>query len=352
MNRLLGRQGSIAERTKIAKELDDDSLQMAAPYSPQASQELERRRHERLVASVRGPMTQDEIELQILRRYVDQHKAAGLANSEQGNRCARELDMRQVIAEITGESSPELEYTARLWHDRLAPQHPGSKGPLRPCSDSQINKAAHRYHARAFTDADKAPAWDRIRELEARQPAPAHIERELEQKFRILYSLAQAQRDFDLWVSEAAAVPAYSVGVIFLDVDDFKHLNTTFTESVVDRTLLPDLQRLVADLCLHRGTACRYGGEELLILLPNSPLDDAAAFAQRVRAQIAAHTFHVEEKEMPMTVSVGVAVWPLHGKTLAMVIERANQEERIAKEQGKNRVSVADRMTARNHEGD
>ena len=47
LNRLLRRQGSIAERTRIAKELDDDALQIAAPNSPQAKEELERRRAER-----------------------------------------------------------------------------------------------------------------------------------------------------------------------------------------------------------------------------------------------------------------------------------------------------------------
>jgi diguanylate cyclase (GGDEF)-like protein len=286
-------------------------------------------------------MTEDEMELRILRTYVDKHKAAELASPGRGDKCARELDMRQVIASITGESGPELEYTARLWHSRLAPRQSGSKGSLRPCSDSQINKATHRFHARAFMDADKAPAWERIQQLEASQPASAGPERELEQKFRILYSPAQMQRDFDLWVSEAAGDASYAVGVIFLDVDGFKQLNTDFTESVVDKTLLPDLQRLVARLCLHRGTAYRHGGEELVILLPNYPLDEAAAFAHKVRAQIAAATFRVQEQAVQITVSAGVAAWPLHGDTLERVIARANREEHTAKEQGKNCVSVA-----------
>jgi diguanylate cyclase (GGDEF)-like protein len=290
---------------------------------------------------MRETMTEDEIELRILRSYVDQHKTGELADPGWRNKCARELDMRQVSASITGESGPDLEYMARLWHGRLAPQQSGSKGPLRPCSDSRINQAAHRYHARAFTDTNNAPAWERIRELEARQPALARTERELEQKFRILYSPAQMQRDFDIWVSQAAEVTGYSVGVIFLDVDGFKQLNTTFTESIVDRTLLTELQRLVAGLCLHRGAAYRYGGEELLILLPNCPLDEAAAFAQKVRAQIATNTFRVQEQTVRITVSIGVTVWPLHGNTLATVIERANREERAAKEEGKNRVLVA-----------
>jgi diguanylate cyclase (GGDEF)-like protein len=286
-------------------------------------------------------MTDNEIELRILGSYVEHHRIAEIADPQRRNKCAREIDMRQVIAKITGESGPELEYAARLWHGRLAPQQSGSKGPLRPCSDSQINKADHRYHARAFMDADKAPAWDRIRELEAQQPVPAQVERELEQKFGILYSPAQLHRDFDIWASEANGIEDYSVGVIFLDVDDFKRLNTTFTESVIDRTLFPELQRVVRDLCLHRGAAYRYGGEELLVLLPNCPLDEASAFAEKLRGRVAAHRCRVQEQVVQVTVSVGVAVWPRHGDTLAAVIERANREERTAKEHGKNRVSIA-----------
>ena len=63
LNKLLGRRGSIAERTRMAKELDDDRLQMAAPYSSHAKEELERRRHESLLGSVRAPVTpEDEIQ--------------------------------------------------------------------------------------------------------------------------------------------------------------------------------------------------------------------------------------------------------------------------------------------------
>jgi diguanylate cyclase (GGDEF)-like protein len=290
---------------------------------------------------VRQAMSEDEIELRILRRYVEQHRAAEIADPERRNKCARELDMRHVIAEITGESGAGLEYAARLWHGRLAPQQSNSKGPLRPCSNSQINQADHRFHARAYTDAGNAPAWERIRHLETRQAVTARVERELEQKFKILYSHPQMQRDFDRWKSEGADVASFCIGVIFLDVDDFKKLNARFTESVVDRTLLPDLQRLVAGFCLHRGAAYRHGGEEVVILLPNCPLDETATFANKIREQIEGKIFRVDQDTVQMTVSVGVAVWPHHGDKLGTVIERANREERMAKEQGKNRVCVA-----------
>lgn len=341
LNKLLGQQGSIAERTKIAKQLNDDSLQMAAPYSQQAKEELERRRHGRLTASIHPPISGDELELLILRKYVDYHRKAELTDPSRKDKCARELDMREVIAEITGESGRELEYTAELWHAQLAPKAINKEGPLRPCSDTRINNAAHHFNARAYRDGGNAPAWTRIRELEARLPHPSKQERELEQKFRILNSHAQMQRDFDQWMVEAAGDPAYSVGVIFLDIDGFKKLNSKFTESVVDKTLLPDLQGIIARLCMHRGAGYRHGGEEFVILLPNCSVQETATFAEKVRRQISDNDFCVEQMQVQVTVSVGVAGWPLQGDTLTAVVEKANELEHTAKELGKNRVSIA-----------
>jgi len=76
------------------------------------------------------------------------------------------------------------------------------------------------------------------------------LKRELEQKFGILFSAAQEQRDLDLWATEAAGVPGYAIGLVFLDIDDFKRLNSAFTESIVDRTVLPAFPRLVRTLSL------------------------------------------------------------------------------------------------------
>ena len=112
-------------------------------------------------------MNDDELELAILKKHIDQHKLIGESNP---NKCSRELDMRDVLREITGEENQDLEYNTRLWLNRLAPRNPGkSKGILRPCSNGTLLNAAHKYHARAFTDVinnQPAPAWDRIRELQ------------------------------------------------------------------------------------------------------------------------------------------------------------------------------------------
>ena len=111
-------------------------------------------------------MNETELEIEILKKYINQHKLA----NDSSSKCARELDMREVLKEIIGDESQDLEYDARLWLNRLAPRNPGkSKGVLRPCSDGNVRNATHKFHARAFTDVindQPAPAWDRISELE------------------------------------------------------------------------------------------------------------------------------------------------------------------------------------------
>ena len=117
-------------------------------------------------------MTNEELELAILKKYVDHHKACEINNPDNSNKCSRELDMRDVIKEITGEKDQELEYSAKHWLNRLAPRTPGvPKGLLRPCSNSTVNNKTHKYNARAFTDPlnkQPAPAWERISELESK----------------------------------------------------------------------------------------------------------------------------------------------------------------------------------------
>ena len=168
-------------------------------------------------------------------------------------------------------------------------------------------------------------------------------ERELEQKFGILYSAAQVRIDFDTWTSEAKAIQCYSVAAIFIDLDDFKRLNTEFTESVVDRSILGPMQQLLTDSCLHRGAAYRHGGEEFVILLPNQGIGEASSFAENLRGHVEVQEFQVGGQTISLTISAGVAVWPLHGEGIEQVIEEANRAERQAKEAGKNQVRTAAR---------
>lgn len=159
-------------------------------------------------------MTEDELEHSILNEYIARHREVKTATLPAPDKCALELDMRDVIHRLTGEEGTNLEYKADLLIGRLAPPSPGvSKGPLKRCSNSDLNTSVHKYHARAFQDPiNKAPspAWDRIRVLEqilsihGTVQGPVAPTKELEQKFSTLFSPSQDQKDFDLFVCYAS----------------------------------------------------------------------------------------------------------------------------------------------------
>ena len=145
-------------------------------------------------------VTDAELELSILEKYVARHQAAQTANLPAADKCVRELDMREVLREITSEEGANLDYIAELWLDRLAQRLPGtSKGLLRRCSNSDLNSSAHKYHARAFKDRVNnapVPAWDRIRELREKVSVqrPVAPTKELEQKFKISSANRRSRR--------------------------------------------------------------------------------------------------------------------------------------------------------------
>ena len=164
--------------------------------------------------------------------------------------------------------------------------------------------------------------------------------KELEQKFKILYSPAQAAKDFTEWISADSS--GSQVAVLYIDIDNFKKLNTAHTETTVDETLLPEFQRTLDNLVKHRGAAYRQGGEEFLVALPNHTKDEAVAFAERLRREISEQPFRVYSEEAVITVSVGVAAYPDDGATFAEVLRAANIAEHEAKAAGRNVVVVSE----------
>jgi diguanylate cyclase (GGDEF)-like protein len=129
---------------------------------------------------------------------------------------------------------------------------------------------------------------------------------------------------------------------VFIDLDHFKALNERWANAVVDKTILPAVQNLLAKLAQGRGGAYRHGGEECLLIMPNMDVREAGVFAERVRRAFEQHLFEVEGMPQPITVSVGVAVWPDHGKTYQEMLEAANRAELEAK-RTRNAVKVSER---------
>src|SRR5262249_17216730 len=127
--------------------------------------------------------------------------------------------------------------------------------------------------------------------------------------------------------------------VLYLDLDDFKTINTQLTEVLVDRFILPPVHQLLSKCTQGLGSAYAEGGDEFTIHLPNSSAEMALQFAEALRKQIGALQFEGLNHEIRLTVSIGVA-HALPGEDGQVLREQANIGKKHAKERGKNCVSM------------
>ena len=129
------------------------------------------------------------------------------------------------------------------------------------------------------------------------------------------------------------------VAVLMLDVDDFKQLNDRLGHLAGDEVLIKIADAIRSAV---RGVdyAARYGGEEFLIVLPETDQAAAQDVGERIREYVAG-TIAAGDGAVPVTLSIGVAVYPTNGANTADVLARADAALYRAKERGRNRVEVA-----------
>ncbi|MGB0561382.1 MAG: diguanylate cyclase, partial [Spirulinaceae cyanobacterium] len=129
-----------------------------------------------------------------------------------------------------------------------------------------------------------------------------------------------------------------TVGLMMLDVDHFKDFNDTYGHEVGD-IVLQELGRFVQEQVRGSDVACRYGGEELLLILPGASLAATYDRAERLRQGIQSFCLlQVGQELPPITVSVGVAAFPIHGETAEQLLQAADQALYTAKRQGRDRT--------------
>lgn len=131
------------------------------------------------------------------------------------------------------------------------------------------------------------------------------------------------------------------LSVMMLDLDHFKQFNDTFGHSAGD-ALLRELGTMLRANLRAGDIACRFGGEEFVLILPEAALDCARTRAEQFR-EAAKHlnVSHLGESLGPMTVSLGVAAFPEHGTSGEALLETADAALYRAKSEGRDRVVVA-----------
>lgn len=138
-----------------------------------------------------------------------------------------------------------------------------------------------------------------------------------------------------------AARDGTTVGVLMCDVDHFKKFNDSFGHDAGDAVL-----RVVAATLGHQvrsgDIVCRYGGEEMTVILPGASLEQVVDRAESIRAAVANLALdHHGQSLGQLTVSLGASIYPVHGQDGESLIARADSALYKAKQNGRNRVEVA-----------
>jgi len=131
------------------------------------------------------------------------------------------------------------------------------------------------------------------------------------------------------------------ISVLMFDIDSFKKFNDTYGHDAGD-VVLKRIAELILSKVRPSDIACRYGGEEFTIILPDTSLEIARARAESLREAAAQMGVQHNGKDLgTITISIGVAAYPQHGITRDVLIKVADEASYQAKETGKNRVIVA-----------
>ncbi len=155
-----------------------------------------------------------------------------------------------------------------------------------------------------------------------------------------LYNRRYMEESFEREMSRASR-NNNSVALLMIDIDHFKKFNDTFGHQAGD-ALLRGFGELLKNRTRGQDIACRYGGEEFAIVLSDSGLDAAIARAELLREEV--KQLNVQNAGQLLgniSLSIGVALYPQHGSTIAELIRVADEALYRAKHEGRDRVMVA-----------
>jgi diguanylate cyclase (GGDEF)-like protein len=125
-----------------------------------------------------------------------------------------------------------------------------------------------------------------------------------------------------------------------LDIDHFKRFNDAFGHDAGDWALC-EVGRVLRENLRKSDISCRFGGEEFVLVLPDSPLADARQRVEQICVLIKKLEFrHREQLLSPVAVSAGVAAAPEHGSTPEELLRAADDALYAAKQAGRDQVAV------------
>jgi diguanylate cyclase (GGDEF)-like protein len=132
------------------------------------------------------------------------------------------------------------------------------------------------------------------------------------------------------------------MSLLLLDIDHFKKVNDTFGHPVGDIVLVK-VAELLTQMVRSVDTVARFGGEEFAALLPETNRLGAAVLGERIRAAIEHEQIVVDGRDIPVTVSIGIATLAAEDvESIDQLLNIADRRLYLAKNSGRNRICVSD----------
>lgn len=142
--------------------------------------------------------------------------------------------------------------------------------------------------------------------------------------------------DYEVVRQKRSATP---LSLIIADIDHFKSINDRYGHETGDAVLIA-VSQLIRNSIREQDSASRWGGEEFLLALPDTGLDQAILIAQRIRDMVAANPISVDRQTISTSMTLGVAAYQ-SGETASKAIARADALLYEGKKAGRNRVVSA-----------
>lgn len=251
-----------------------------------------------------------------------------------------EIAEGHFVGQVNVDGKDELGDLARAFNtmsDRLNQSHKGTQKVLRALEDARSNleKRVSERTARIAEVNDKL-----LDEIEERKRVEAALAKaattdyltRLHNRRSMMALLGQEMKRIDRSGRESS--------LIMIDLDKFKKINDRFGHEAGDAVLI-HMGKLLRSLLRNQDIISRWGGEELLIMLPETTREGAVAVAEKLRSEIAGKKIMVSGHSIQVTVSLGVSRMS-KGISIDECIRQADKALYQAKSEGRNKTAVLD----------
>lgn len=129
------------------------------------------------------------------------------------------------------------------------------------------------------------------------------------------------------------------LSLLFLDIDNFKEINDRFGHQAGDFVLCK-IAAIINSRKRESDIAIRYGGEEFILLMPHTGSINGFILAERIREAVSTSTIRYNKEVISLTISGGLASYPIDGDTVESILKNADRAVYISKGAGKNMISL------------